>query len=263
MFLFFVFTACALLLFITGLQIWLNMNNDFSQKKSGKKSVLTRYQMLLSGLLLLFLCLGSCATSYSSMIENRPAEYCQKRTENNIISFRDTYIEGKSKRQETKLSTQDSIANPKLDCPPKKVISRTDADVQQFAGDNRFVQYFNLCAKDNGEQPDLSSRFFVNDYVWIIFLSFIGLVCLVLFLLLFASLLSSFLSYSKYKNKYKYKCEAQKSRYSRDIEIRKTAEKEAFYRSYFSCLNRGNNISVPLKSGQININQTIPEKGKN
>ena len=23
------------------------------------------------------------------------------------------------------------------------------------------------------------------------------------------------------------------------------------------------NISVPLKSGQININQTIPEKGKN
>lgn len=238
MFLFFIFTACALLLFITGLQIWLSMNNDLYQKKSSKKPVLTRYQLLLSGLLLLFLCLGSCATSYGSIIENSSDEYCQKSTENNIISFRDTCIEGKSKSQETKLSTQDSIANPKPDCLPKKVISRADSDVQQFAGDNRFVQYFNLCAKDNEEQPDSSSRFFVNDYVWIIFLSFIGLVCLILFLLLFASLLSSFLSYSKYKNKYKYKCEAQKSRYSRDVEIRKIAEKEAFYRSYFSCLNR-------------------------
>ena len=217
MFLFFIFTACALLLFITGLQIWLSMNNDLYQKKSSKKPVLTRYQLLLSGLLLLFLCLGSCATSYGSIIENSSDEYCQKSTENNIISFRDTCIEGKSKSQETKLSTQDSIANPKPDCLPKKVISRADSDVQQFAGDNRFVQYFNLCAKDNEEQPDSSSRFFVNDYVWIIFLSFIGLVCLILFLLLFASLLSSFLSYSKYKNKYKYKCEAQKSRYSRDV----------------------------------------------
>lgn len=241
MFLFFIFTACALLLFITGLQIWLSMNNDSYQKKSSKKPVLTRYQLLLSGLLLLFLCLGSCATSYGSIIENSSDEYCQKRTENNIISFRDTCIEGKSKSQETKLSTHDSIANPKPDCLPKKVISRTDSDVQQFAGDNRFVQYFNLCAKDNEEQPDSSSHFFVNDYVWIIFLFFIGFVCLILFLLLFASLLSSFFSYFKYKSKYRYKCEAKKSRYSRDVEIRKIAEKEAFYRSYFSCLNRGNN----------------------
>lgn len=199
MFLFFIFTACALLLFITGLQIWLSMNNDSYQKKSSKKPVLTRYQLLLSGLLLLFLCLGSCATSYGSIIENSSDEYCQKRTENNIISFRDTCIEGKSKSQETKLSTHDSIANPKPDCLPKKVISRTDSDVQQFAGDNRFVQYFNLCAKDNEEQPDSSSHFFVNDYVWIIFLFFIGFVCLILFLLLFASLLSSFFLISNTK----------------------------------------------------------------
>ena len=40
-----------------------------------------------------------------------------------------------------------------------------------------------------------------------------------------------------------------------DLNIRQTLEVKRLFLSKI--------ISVPLKSGQININQTIPEKGKN
>lgn len=81
MFIFFIFTACALLLFVAGLQIWLSMNNSIpTQKKTDKKPGLTRYQFLLTGLLLLFLLLGSCVTSYDSMMENCPAQFCLNRS---------------------------------------------------------------------------------------------------------------------------------------------------------------------------------------
>ena len=39
--------------------------------------------------------------------------------------------------------------------------------------------------------------------------------------------------------------------------------KLSYYGNVISLLKTTILISVPLKSGQININQTIPEKGKN
>lgn len=139
MFIFFTFTACALLLFVAGLQIWLSMNNSsiLTQKKTDKKPELTRYQFLLTGLLLLFLLLGSCVTSYDSMMENRPAQFCQNRSNGDNTTDRNTTKETESIVQ----ANQSPINITKIISPANpqtiKIIKR-DTCIQQISGNNKF-----------------------------------------------------------------------------------------------------------------------------
>lgn len=233
MFIFFIFTACALLLFVAGLQIWLSMNNSIpTQKKTDKKPGLrlTQYQFLLTGLLLLFLLLGSCVTSYDSMMENRPAQFCPNRsnedntTDRNITKETESIVQNyQSPINITKII---SPANPQT----IKIIKR-DTCIQQISGNNKLEQNINLYSKEC--QPSQPIDLFPNNYCRLIFQCLIGLVCLILLLLLIASFVSSFSLCAKYK----YKCKAKMSKYNRDVEIKKLSEREAFYRGYYSSIN--------------------------
>jgi hypothetical protein len=235
MFIFFTFTACALLLFVAGLQIWLSMNNSIpTQKKTDKKPGPTRYQFLLTGLLLLFLLLGSCVTSYDSMMENRPAPFCPNRSNGDNTTDRNITKETESIVQ----ANQSPINITKIISPVNpqtiKIIKR-DTCIQQISGNKKLEQNINLYSKKC--QPSQPIGLFPNDYCRLIFQCLIGFVCLILLLLLIASFVSSFSLCAKYK----YKCKAKMSKYNRDVEIKKLSEREAFYRGYYSSINNKKN----------------------
>lgn len=225
MFIFFIFTACALLLFVAGLQIWLYMNNSVpTQKKTDKKPVLTRYQFLLTGLLFLFLVLGSCVTSYDSVMENRPAKFCQEQSNKKKTISRNISKDTQSAPQI--ILVQDTVT--KIISSETTRVVKKDACIQETAGNNKLEQSINLYLQET--QPAQSVSLFPNDCHRIAFQILIGIICVVLLLLLIASFVSSYA-------KYKYKCKAKMSKYNRDIEIKKLSEKEAFYRGYYSSIN--------------------------
>lgn len=222
MFIFFTFTVCALLLFVAGLQIWFSMNQSIpTQKKTGRKPILIRYQFLLTGLLLLFLLLGSCVTSYDSMMENNPVRFCPNRSNS----------ENKTDRNTSKDTEFIAEVVPPINIT--KIIKK-DTCVQQVAGNNKLEQSINLYSEEC--QPFQHIGLFPLDYSRLIFLYLIGLICLILVMLLIASFASSF----SLRAKYKYKCKAKMSKYNRDVEIKKLSEKEAFYRGYYSSINSKN-----------------------
>lgn len=231
MFIFFIFTACALLLFVAGLQIWLYMNNSVpTQKKTDKKPVLTRYQFLLTGLLFLFLILGSCVTSYESVMENRPAKFCQEQSNKKKTISRNIRKDTQSAPQVILIQdTVTKILSPVF--PEKARVAPKDACIQETAGNNRLEQSINLYLQE--AKPAQSVSLFPNDCYRVAFLIPIGIICVVLLLLLIASFVSTLSSHAKYK----YKCKAKMSKYNRDIEIKKLSEKEAFYRNYYSSIN--------------------------
>lgn len=233
MFIFFTFIACTLLLFVAGLQIWLSMNNSIpTQKKTDKKPVLlSRYQFLLIGLLFLFLLLGSCITSYDSIMENRPAQFCQNRSNGDNTTDRNISKDSESIdpiiQSPINITKIISPANPQT----IKIIKR-DTCIQQVAGNNNLGQNINLYSKEC--HPSQPIVLFPNNYCRLFFQCLIGLVCLILLLLLIACFRVSLFSSSA---KYKYKYKAKMSKYERDIEIKKLSEREAFYRGYYSSIN--------------------------